>query len=403
MPNVKPERILIIRLKSIGDVLQTLPAVNAVRTSRPDAHISYLVCRSNAELLSGFTAVNEVITIDRAALKTGSRAIPGLVSIIHRVCSRRFTHVIDLQGYGETAWLTWMSGAKQRWGSVYRCARRMAYTQGIRRRDDMHAIDWNLCLLRECGMPVGAPDNTFTLPAIYREKAELLFRQQRLDLGKPTLLIQPFTSRAEKNWPLEKYLAVADSFRRQGVQILFCGGPGDVVRLDPARMRGYPVIAGEPLLVTAGLISLSRLVLGGDTGILHLAIALGVRVLMLFNRRASEPGCSIPYGHPDWVVDPTGFGNLTAISVDRVLGACREALPEYPNDGSKVLFAGNQGCRYEISSWANTIIPCTKENLGPPSQPCRNAIKQPKSLSLVGGPPDFSPRSPQPSQIPPPG
>lgn len=108
--------------------------------------------------------------------------------------------------------------------------------------------------------------------------------------------------------------------------MFFCGGPTDLEALVPAKEAGFNVIAGKPLLVTAGLASLSTVVLGGDTGILHIATALQARVIMLFRSHASNPGAPIPYGRPDWVIDPSGCENLKAIPPDRVIKECSKVF-----------------------------------------------------------------------------
>ncbi|QBG46427.1 lipopolysaccharide heptosyltransferase family protein [Verrucomicrobia bacterium S94] len=328
----KNERILIIRLKSIGDILHTLPAVNAVRQNYPEAHISFLVCKSMAPLITGFRAVDEIITIDRSAMKKPWKTLPTVLSLLNQIRPGRFTHVIDLQGYGETAWITWFTGARKRWGSVYRIMRKTAYTRGLDRDiSSMHVIDWYLSMLRQCGLQINEPDNTFHLPEYYTEQAAALFRKQGLDPDKPTLMIQPFTSRAFKNWPLLKYLSVARFFKAHDIQVFFCGSAKDRIDLEPARERGHTVIAGEPLLITAGLIKCSSLVLGGDTGMLHLGLALDTRILMLFKRKTSEKISTIPYRHLDWVIDPTGFDSFPKISVNRVVEECRKAFPHVPS------------------------------------------------------------------------
>ncbi|MDZ8119989.1 glycosyltransferase family 9 protein [Pontiella agarivorans] len=329
---MKKERILIIRLKSIGDVLHTLPAVNAVRQNYPDAQISFLVCKSIAPLISGFSAVDEIISIDRNALKHPGKTLPTLFSLLNRIRPGRFSHVIDLQGYGETAWITWFTGAPQRWGSVYRSMRKLAYTRGLDRDiSSMHVIDWYLSMLRQCGLQINEPDNTFHLPENYTEQAAGLFREHGLDPEKPTLMIQPFTSRASKNWPLLKYLSVARFFKAHGIQVFFCGSAEDEIDLEPVRARGHTVITGKSLLVTAGLIKSSSLVLGGDTGILHFGLALDTRILMLFNRKTSEKISTIPYRHLDWVIDPAGFDSFPKISVNRVVEECRKTFPHVPS------------------------------------------------------------------------
>ena len=128
--------ILLIRLKSIGDILFTLPAVHAVRENFPSAKITFLVSKENASLLRGFRDVNEVIAIDRAALRSGNplKMTSEFFSLLRRLRTGGFSLVVDFQGYGETAWLARVTGAPQRWGSVYSTGRKWAYTRGLKRK-----------------------------------------------------------------------------------------------------------------------------------------------------------------------------------------------------------------------------------------------------------------------------
>ena len=149
------ENILVIRLKSIGDILFTLPAVHALRDNFPYAKITFLTTNQNAPLLRGFREVNEVIALDRAALQNPFRAASEIFRLLRRLRSESFSLIVDLQGYGETAWLSWLSGAPERWGSVYSGGREWLYTRGIRRDDTLHLADWNLSMLRQCGLKLG--------------------------------------------------------------------------------------------------------------------------------------------------------------------------------------------------------------------------------------------------------
>jgi ADP-heptose:LPS heptosyltransferase len=311
------ENILVIRFKSIGDVVLTLPVVHALRDNFPAARITFFTVRENAPLLEGFREVDELIVLDRAALKKPLRTVPEFFRLLRRLRAGKFSRVIDLQGYGETAWLTRLTGAAQRWGSVYGQGRAWAYTRGLTRREDLHPVEWHLALLRECGLKIGKIQNRFELPDHALAAAKKIFADHHLDDAKPTLFIQPFTSTPQKNWPLEKYLAVARHWRAQGVQIIFGGGPGDLAALENARAKNFPVLAGVPLLVTGGLMQLSTLVLGGDTGMLHLAIAQGKRALMLVHNAA--PGRPILYQHPEWVVVAPQPNQLDSITVETII------------------------------------------------------------------------------------
>ncbi|MEI9962146.1 MAG: hypothetical protein WDM76_13740 [Limisphaerales bacterium] len=122
---VSPKNILIIRLKSIGDVALTLPAVNAIRGNFPPAKITFLTSKENADLLRGFREVNEVIVLNRAAFRTGSpmKVIPEFFGFLRQLRRGEFDLVVDLQGYGETAWFTRITGASQRWTQGYSSCR----------------------------------------------------------------------------------------------------------------------------------------------------------------------------------------------------------------------------------------------------------------------------------------
>jgi len=322
------ENILLIRLKSIGDILFTLPAVHAVRENFPSAKITFLVSKENASLLRGFRDVNEVIAIDRAALRSGNpfRVVPEFFSLLRRLRAGKFSLVVDFQGYGETAWLARLTGARERWGSVYSTGRKWAYTRGLKRKEDLHPTEWNLFLLRECGLKIGAIKNQFVLPDDALAAAKKIFSEHKLDLAKPTLFIQPFTSSPQKNWPFENYLALANHWRACGVQVIIAGGPTDKPLLDRAQSLGFVIPSSRPRLTDAGLMKLSTLIVGGDTGFMHLAVALEKRVVMLIQR--AGPGAAIPFRHPDWIVEPPAGFAVEHIKLEEVLQASVAAFDE---------------------------------------------------------------------------
>jgi ADP-heptose:LPS heptosyltransferase len=136
--------------------------------------------------------------------------------------------------------------------------------------------------------------------------------------------LQSFTSNSGKNWPLERYLELARRQRQRGAQIIFGGGPGDVDRLAPAQAAGFCVAAGSPLLISAGLMQLSSVIVGGDTGLLHLATAMGKPVVMIMP--SNHPGSCHPLGHPDWAVTCGPGDKIADIPAGEVIAACERAL-----------------------------------------------------------------------------
>jgi ADP-heptose:LPS heptosyltransferase len=92
-----PENILLIRLKSIGDVVQTLPAVHVVRDNFPNARLHFLVSKEYAPLVRGFTDINEVITLDRAAYRSGNpmAIVADSFGLVFRLRQKRFSSSIS--------------------------------------------------------------------------------------------------------------------------------------------------------------------------------------------------------------------------------------------------------------------------------------------------------------------
>jgi ADP-heptose:LPS heptosyltransferase len=324
----EPPRVLLIRFKSIGDVIFTLPAVWQVREHFPDAKIVFLTSRENAQLLRGFSAVNEVIEVDRGIYRQGNlwKILCATAGLIHRLRCEQFSLAIDLQGFVETAALTWCSGAPQRWGNVYNKGRRWAYTHSVTRDYGLHPIDWNLFLLRRCGLETKTIRNELVLPDDVIQSAKEFFAANQLQPDKRTLFVQPFTSSPHKNWPIENYLDVARHWRDRGLQVVFGGGPAEREALEPARKEGFTVSAGVPLLVSAGLMKLSTVVLGADTGMSHLALALGKRVVVVMH--SNLPGTCIPFQHAEWTVTPAEGQTVASIPSEAVNAACAKAWAE---------------------------------------------------------------------------
>ena len=322
------ENILIIRLKSIGDILFTLPAVHAVRENFPEAKLHFLVSREYAPLLRGFPGIDGIIPLDRAVYRSGNLKAMGVctLELLRTLRRKNFSMAVDFQGYGETEFFSWWSGAAERWGNLYHPLRGWAYTRTSARAEKTHPVEWNLSLLRRCGLRVGGIHNKFILPADPLEKARRFFAANNLDEGRPVLFIQPFTSSPQKNWPLANFMKLAWHWQSRGVQVLFGGSLSERDALEPARAAGFPVSAGAPLLVSAGVMKLSTLIVGADTGLLHLAVAMDKRVVMLMQSNA--PGSSHPFRHPDWTVTPPAGKTAAEIQPDAVIAACARAISE---------------------------------------------------------------------------
>src|SRR6202041_713963 len=151
------ENILLIRLKSIGDVVLTLPAVHAVRENFPAARITFLTSRENSALLRGFRDVDETIILDREKLRSGNplKTVGEFSHLVYQLRAGKFSLVLDFQGYGETAWLSRLTGAPRRGSSFHPSRRQWAYTLPPASGEPLHGAQAHLELLRRARLCIG--------------------------------------------------------------------------------------------------------------------------------------------------------------------------------------------------------------------------------------------------------
>ncbi|CUH94502.1 hypothetical protein P22_0568 [Propionispora sp. 2/2-37] len=327
------QNILMIRRGAIGDIIFTLPAFYMLKANFPNSKISFLVKDNYAEVLKGFPNLDEILIIKKKDLASKNIAKLWAMSsdLYHTIQRNNYQLAIDFVGHGEQAFFLWLSGIKHRWGSIKtrKPLRQWFYTNYfIRELDNVHLIDQHLMLLEKGGLTRLPIKNQYVVPREHMDKAKKLFQHWGLSLQEPTLFIQPFTGNGVtgKIWPLERYVALADYWKERGLQVVFGGGPSERDKLNTVAAQ-YPVAAGQADFVTSvGLASLSSIVVGGDTGLMHAALATGRRTVMLVGpTNYKRIG---PYQHPEWAVRPQSGNVIQDIGVEQVLEATSAALSE---------------------------------------------------------------------------
>jgi len=320
--------ILVIRHSGIGDILFTLPAVNLLRDNFPASNITYLTKKRFAVLPPCFKAVDRVISLDmdvyhqKNILKTAKYTL----TLIKELRDQSFDLAVDFHGLGETSIAAWLTGSKDRWGIHRKKICPLVQTISLKTNSQIHLIDLNRRLLEKAGLTLFPLKNNFILPDSEIAAGRKLFAEWGYSDAKTTIFIQPFTNASRKNWPLEYFFEYALYWQERGLQIIFGGGPADRPRLE--KISGcFPVAAGGAgLLTTGALMRLSTLIIGGDTGMLHLGVALGKKVLMLIGP-GKFPNFH-PYGHPDWAVTPKSSALIKDISLNEVIEKTETLLTE---------------------------------------------------------------------------
>ena len=299
------KRALILRLSALGDVIHTIPAVVALKKALPDTDFSWVVEAPYAELVGLVAGVRAV----PVRLKRWSRK-----PIAFRVDMRGALRAIrgcdiavDFQGLMKSAGIAWLSRAPLRYGFAAEAIREKGAVAFINRRvsvdQSQHVIDWNMQLAQAVA-PVANPVHVdwSKFPDDPTGKLEQL---------RDRIVLLPGAGKANKQWPVERFRELA---ARYPGQALVVSGPGERAL---AQAVGAEVAPETNLRELAFLLRRSRIVVGGDTGPLHLAAALGTTVVGLYG--PTDPRRNGPYGQLERTVDHfRTTKSMASIEVDEV-------------------------------------------------------------------------------------
>ena len=351
-------RILLVRLRPIGDVVFTTPLVSALRRHHPDAHLTYLVEPGPAPILDGNPDINDLRIVPRGH---GLARIRDDVAVARRLAGERYDAAIDLHGGPRSAWFTWASRAPMRIGYAIP-GRTWMYTHPVPRARQLtprHSVMNQWDLLAPLGIPHGTPASD---PVRMSDNPEADRRvAARLSAAgiRPEhrlIVIHVSASNHFKRWPEDSFVSLAIGLIRRDPlrRILLTTGPADADAArrvaDDARRQlgalsdGVLDPSGDELDLQElrALVRRSSAYIGGDSGPLHIAATTHVPIVELLGPTLAER--SHPWRDPRWfaeIVDagalpcrpchqrvcaPGDFRCLTSIGPDRVLAAAERAL-----------------------------------------------------------------------------
>jgi heptosyltransferase-1 len=294
-------RILLVKLSSFGDVLHALPTLEALRELYPQGHITWLVEEAYAPLLVGHPALDEVWAVPRVRLgqKVGREEVLRLIRLLGRVRASRFDLAIDLQGLLKSA--LWVALAKSPRKVGYDRTRELSYlllTERLPPYDpEAHAVWRYLNVARHLGAPPTLPRFRLGLTPAFPNSPALPHR----DL----VVLHPGARWATKLWPAANWAQLGDWLSRdQKLAVVITGSPGDRALaaqiMTKMREKAWNLAGRTSLPELAGIMQKARLAVTADTGPMHLAAALGTRVVAIFGPTA--PGRTGPFGEGHRVV-----------------------------------------------------------------------------------------------------
>jgi heptosyltransferase-1 len=285
--------VLFIKTSSLGDVVHHMPALTEAKRHRPNARFAWAVEEPFAPLVALHPAVGEVIPV---AVRRWRRALhrPAtwreIAHGITHIRSRRYETVVDTQGLLRSAVIAKLARGERHgydWHSIRERAASLFYDVRHRVARDRHAVARNRALT---GLALGyAPDGVIDFGL---DRSKLM-----QPAAKPYAVLLHATARREKEWPEQSWIAIARMLADRGLDVMLpWGRDGERSRSEriAAQLANAQVPDRRPLDVTARLIAGASLVVGVDTGLLHLAAALGVPLAAIFV--GSEPGLTGPMG-----------------------------------------------------------------------------------------------------------
>ncbi len=305
----KPRRILIVRLSSLGDIIHALPAFESLRRARPDAMIGWLVESRLAFLLTAVEGVDRIHPVDTHAMRAHVARIDGWKKLwepLREVRACRYDEVLDFQGLLKTAFLSVMSGAGTRFGFSKSLVRErpahLFYHRTVANPGPpMHVARLNMLLAAEAG---GTREELCVrLKAREEDMREVDARLQREQLSD-FVVINPGGGWPTKRWQPARYGSLAARIQVElRLRAVIVTGPGEEplyrqiaeVCADPPPAH-FPV----PFLQLIPLFRRARLLVGGDTGPMHLACALGTPVVAIMG--PTSPVRNGPWSDSDEVV-----------------------------------------------------------------------------------------------------
>jgi lipopolysaccharide heptosyltransferase I len=308
------ERYLLVRLSSMGDILHAFPAVAALRASFPAAKLHWLVAekwRPLVELFDGLDAVTPL----RHFSWSGIRAVSS------QLRAARYSCAIDFQGLYKSALLARLSGAPRRVGFAAPAVRERGatifYTERIlpsAAHAVSHVVDQCLALATHLGASLPTRNFAAMFPIRLPPRAENYVTAALVRFGQTEyFVLSPGGGWKSKCWPAERYGELHRRLTlRLGCRGVVSFGPGERALAEAVRAAaGEP----QPLLLEmdvpqlAALLRHAKVFIGGDSGPLHLAVAMGAPVVGIYG--PTDPARNGPYCAADIVVRNAGPAETT--------------------------------------------------------------------------------------------
>ncbi len=289
----------LLRLSALGDVTHVVPLVRTLQAARPDTPIHWIIDKAGHKLLDGLPGV----TFHAYDKKSG---MAGVKELRRQLPPGRFEALLQMQVAFRANLLSAFIPAERRIGydrSRSKDLHGLFINERIPDRPGIHVLD----AIGSFCEPLGLRQTEVSWDLAVPPSAHEWAAAQWQDDGRPVLMISPCSSHVRRNWYADRYAAVANHATQRGWQVVLCGGRSELERSMADAIQAQlhtpalDLVGKDTLKQLPALLARANLVMTPDSGPMHIANAMGAKVLGL--HAASNPNRSGPYSDRRYCVD----------------------------------------------------------------------------------------------------
>lgn len=290
------KKILVIKFGGIGDALLMTPVLSNLRAYFPTQTIYLLTLRNSRDILVDNPYIDRVITYDPNE--------DGSWCLLKNIRKQKWDLVIDLYSNPRTAFLTWWSGAKYRFGFDFR-GRSYAYNYKMKGRGaEVHNVDFNLDALFKLEIPVTSKKIFVDTNIVHKEFSEKFFNENRL-FEKPSIAIGLTGGWDTKKFKTDGYIKLMREINEiYDVNFVLIWGnqkeKSDAEKINAEIPENSFLIPDSPIRYLAAILNDCTIYIGNDSGPLHIAEAMDTPVLGIYG--PTNPKLQGPYGENNLIV-----------------------------------------------------------------------------------------------------
>lgn len=312
----KPKSICILRLSALGDVTHAVPVLRALQQQWPTTEITWICGQLEYKLLSVFEGVRFIVFNK----KDGMQAYWNVRKVL---AGQRFDLLLHMQLAARANFLSMLIKADYRIGWDRASSKDLHHwfiNHQIKPAKKRHQVQTFLEFARALSIEIKEPLWDWPMP-----EAAVNYANKHIDTSRKTLLISPCSSHALRNWPVNSIAQVADyAIQKLDMQVILSGGPSELEKSTGENIeklmtsKGLNLIGQDTLVESMAMLKQVDVVMSPDSGPVHMANAVGTKVLGLY--ACTNPERSGPYNSVDNCVNkfPQAVEQFTDTTVDKI-------------------------------------------------------------------------------------